>query len=292
MILGEGSNCVFVENYAGTVARIETKGVDVTEQDDGTLLRVASGQNWHEFVLWCLHRRYYGLENLALIPGTVGAAPIQNIGAYGVEVASFIDSVNCLDIQNGQSFVLSRAECEFGYRDSIFKRTPDRQWVITSVVFWIPKHWQPATNYGELNELAHPTAQEICQRVTAIRRAKLPDPARLGNAGSFFKNPIVSSAHFATLQQDWPGIPSYAVDQERVKVPAAWLIDTLGFKGKQLGGIACHATQPLVLTNDGTGTAEQLLSLAREIRDTVKARFDITLENEVRIVGRTGMVTL
>ncbi|MCF2947688.1 UDP-N-acetylmuramate dehydrogenase [Paraglaciecola aquimarina] len=292
LILGEGSNTIFLEDYTGCIFKIAIKGIDVKHTQDDFIISVGAGENWHTLVSWCLQKQIYGLENLALIPGTVGAAPIQNIGAYGLELAKFVKSVEYLDITTGGIKALGNLACNFGYRDSIFKRELMGKAVITKVVFKIPKNWQPITHYGELTALDNPTAQDIFNKVVEVRKAKLPDPKELGNAGSFFKNPIITVESYAALKTKWPTIPSYQVDDLTVKIPAAWLIDTLGFKGRKIGGISCHIHQPLVLTNDGTGTGKELLLLARQIRDKVQQEFSIVLENEVRLMGSDGAIIL
>ncbi|WP_343862572.1 UDP-N-acetylmuramate dehydrogenase [Aliiglaciecola litoralis] len=292
VILGQGSNCVFTEDYIGTIVKIELLGKQITQHSDYVEISVKAGENWHQLVVHCMQQGINGLENLALIPGTVGAAPIQNIGAYGVELQQFVDRIGFVDLTTGGSHWLSNAECQFGYRDSIFKRELSQRVLITDVVLHLPKQWQPCQHYGELRLLETPSAQDIFNKVVAVRNAKLPDPAKVGNAGSFFKNPVISQSLFEELQFKWPKMPHYAVDNRTVKIPAAWLIDTLGFKGEKRGGIQCHPTQPLVLTNDGTGTGQQLLGLAKEIQQKVIDVFSISLENEVRLIGKEGFISL
>jgi UDP-N-acetylmuramate dehydrogenase len=291
-ILGEGSNTVFLENYEGTVIKPAFLGIDFEHSDTHYRLKVGAGENWHQLVLWCMQHQICGLENLALIPGTVGAAPIQNIGAYGVEIAQLIECVEYYDLNEKCHKSLSSDGCEFAYRDSVFKKRLADQVVITNVTFAIPKIWKGITHYGELKQLTAPSAMEIFNKVVEVRQNKLPDPAEIGNAGSFFKNPIVCKNLFIQLQEIWPAIPSYSVDDDKIKIPAAWLIDQLGFKGKKVGGIGCHPNQALVLTNDGSGTGEQLLQLARAIKAAVLEKFSIVLENEVRLIGKNGPVVL
>jgi len=291
-ILGEGSNTVFLEDYQGTVIKPAFMGIDLEHTDTHYLLKVGAAENWHQLVLWCMQHQIYGLENLALIPGTVGASPIQNIGAYGVEVKQFIHHVEYYDLSEHHHKILDSQGCEFAYRDSVFKKRLADEVVITAVTFVIPKVWQAVVHYGELQALSEPSAMDIFNKVVEVRQSKLPDPAKIGNAGSFFKNPIITLNHFIQLQQTWPSIPSYPVNEIKVKVPAAWLIDQLGFKGKKIGGIGCHPTQALVLTNDGSGTGEQLLQLARAIKAAVLSEFSIVLENEVRLIGKNGPVIL
>ena len=292
IILGEGSNTVFLEDYVGTVIKMSATGVSLEHTDSHYYVTAKAGENWHKLVTWCLKNDIFGLENLALIPGTVGAAPIQNIGAYGIEIERFIHTVEYLELSCGQLKSMTREDCQFSYRDSIFKQSLLNQVVITQVTLSLPKEWSPVAHYGELKKLIKPTAMDIFKTVVAMRQSKLPDPDKLGNAGSFFKNPVIPNTLFEKLKLDWPSIPSYSVDKKTVKVPAAWLIDTLGFKGKKVGGITCHNNQPLVLTNDGTGTGQELLSLARGIRTKVQQTFAITLENEVRLIDKNGAIIL
>ena len=291
-ILGEGSNTVFLEDYEGTIIKPAFMGIDIEHTDTHYLLKVGAGENWHQLVLWCMQQQIYGFENLALIPGTVGAAPIQNIGAYGVEIEQFIYQVNYYDLGEQRHKTLDPQGCEFAYRDSVFKKRLVDQVVITGVTFAIPKNWQGVVHYGELKELTEPTAMDIFNKVVEVRQTKLPDPAKIGNAGSFFKNPVIDLKHYTQLQQIRPSIPSYTVETNNVKVPAAWLIDQLGFKGTKIGGIGCHPKQALVLTNDGSGTGDQLLQLARAIKAAVLSEFSIVLENEVRLIGKNGPVIL
>lgn len=293
MILGSGSNCVFTEDFQGVVAVNQLSGIAVTETNTSFNINVASGENWHKLVEFCLANNIYGFENLALIPGTVGAAPIQNIGAYGRELNEFVSSVEYVDLLNGKQYSLDAQDCQFGYRDSIFKRPKAKHWFITHVNFTLPKAaYQPETSYGELAALEDPTPQRIFDKVCEIRRKKLPDPSVLGNAGSFFKNPVLSAEAFQSLRQQFPSVPSYPVNQDKIKIPAAWLIDQCGFKGETLGGVRCHHTQPLVLTNIGGARGADVITLARKISTTIKQRFNIDLENEVRLIGRQGLVNL
>lgn len=292
LILGEGSNCVFVENFEGHVLKNNLVGIHVFEEVDKFVLKVGAGESWHGLVTFCIANAILGLENLALIPGTVGAAPIQNIGAYGVEVCRFIRSVEFIDLTNGRSQSLEHDECQFGYRESIFKQQLAGSCLITQVEFVIPKLWSPVIEYGELVSLQNPTAKNIFDKVVAIRRSKLPDPVIMGNAGSFFKNPVVALNVYDEIRQKWPDVPGFPGIDNQIKIPAAWLIDSLGFKGTKVGGIGCHPNHALVLTNDGTGTGEELLILAREIKHKVLTEFGVLLENEVRLMGNQGLITL
>lgn len=292
LLLGEGSNCIFTEDFDGDLLKPAIWGKHYHQDPVNHYLKVAAGENWHDLVVWCLQKGIYGLENLALIPGSVGAVPIQNIGAYGLEVERFIESVEYIDLEDGNCKHLSKLECEFGYRDSIFKNALKGKVVITYVYLKIPKQWIPVTDYAELKQLANPSAIDIFNTVVKVRKTKLPDPNQQGNAGSFFKNPVVETVLFEQLQQQHPDIPHYVVSDTDVKIPAAWLIDQLGFKGKRYGGIGCHHNQPLVLVNLGNGTGEELLHFARNIRDSVQASFGVTLENEVNLIGRHGPINL
>lgn len=292
LLLGEGSNSIFVEDYPGTVVLIRLSGIHITETEDDYWVDVAAGENWHQLVSQLLENNMPGLENLALIPGTVGAASVQNIGAYGKELSDLCDSVECIDMNTMQEVRFSNKECAFGYRDSIFKRKEYRHYLITSVKLRISKQWQPENNYAELKKLPAPvSAKQIFDKVIAIRTAKLPDPEQHGNAGSFFKNPIVSVTHFEGLKKRWKDIPGF-VDGDRVKVPAAWLLDQCQVKGSSYQGIASYQNQPLVLINQNQGTGEALLQFARDIIARVEETFSIRLHNEVRLIGENGLIEL
>jgi UDP-N-acetylmuramate dehydrogenase len=292
LVLGEGSNTVFVEDYPYPVLLNKIKGIALSEDASHHYIVVGAGENWHELVTHCVEKNIGGFENLALIPGTVGASPIQNIGAYGVEIEKFIDRVEFWDVASKSIKSLAKNECEFGYRDSIFKRQVPNSRIITRVFFKLPKNNELHATYGPLAKLFSPTINDIYHAVIDVRKSKLPDPNVYGNAGSFFKNPVISKNHFASLMAKHHDIVSYVVDHDKIKIPAAWLIDKLGFKGKRIGNIACHTQQPLVLVNLGQGQGSDLLSLARDIRNSVQNEFDIVLENEVRLIGKKGLVDL
>ncbi|MET1219799.1 MAG: UDP-N-acetylmuramate dehydrogenase [Glaciecola sp.] len=288
-ILGEGSNTVFTEDFAGTVFLNQLLGKTLSETDEDYVLRVASGENWHALVQWCLARGIGGFENLALIPGTVGAAPIQNIGAYGVEIKQFVDCVDYIDLTTGEHISISGDACEFGYRDSIFKHALKERAFITAVHFRLPKDYALVTSYGELKDLATPSMHDVFDCVVGIRSAKLPDPKQVGNAGSFFKNPVIAVEHYHALKAAYADLPAYPVNTDSVKVPAAWLIDQLGFKGKRHGGVQCHPRQALVLTNAAQATGEELITFAQTIQAKVRETFGIAIENEVCLVGKCGL---
>jgi UDP-N-acetylmuramate dehydrogenase len=291
-ILGEGSNTIFTEDFLGTVLQIKIAGIEVIESADSYMLNVGAGENWHQLVKWCLGNGIRGFENLALIPGTVGAAPIQNIGAYGLEIERFVHSVEYVCLKSAKVLSLCREECGFAYRQSVFKEELAGQVIITKVVFSLPKQWQALVQYGELVDLVSPSALDIFNKVVAIRQSKLPDPKVIGNAGSFFKNPTVTLATLQDLLGNFPDLPHYPAQPGYAKLAAAWLIDKLGFKGKHLGGIGCHDKQALVLTNNGQGRGDELLTLARQIKQRVLEEFSISLVNEVRLVGSKGLIEL
>jgi len=253
---------------------------------------VGAGENWHTLVAYTIEQGWGGLENLALIPGSVGAAPIQNIGAYGLEVGERISQVEVVDVITGKTFALTRDECQFGYRDSRFKRAEAKFWVVTHVHFWLANDITPVTAYAELAALDNPTPAEIFSKVIEVRQQKLPDPAVLGNAGSFFKNPTITTSEYEALKRSYPTIPGFVVNDQQVKVPAAWLIDNAGFKGQCLDGVCCYHRQPLVLVNQHHATGEALLALARAIQRKVSQLFSVTLAPEVRLLGKQGRIEL
>lgn len=284
--LGGGSNVVLPAQLPGVTLLMDIDFIEVLESpDSNTRLRVGAGVNWHAFVRWTLGQNYLGLENLALIPGTVGAAPIQNIGAYGVEIKEYIDAVEAYDYQTNQWVTLSKADCQFSYRHSLFKDEPNR-FVITAVIFDLPKVWQPRVSYADLtNHFANRavdsiTAYEIFDAVCAIRTQKLPDPMVIGNVGSFFQNPVISNQQLQFLKEQFPRIVSYPESATHSKLAAGWLIDQCGFKGMQMGNVGVHDKQALVLTHRGGGNAGELLGLAGQIQKKVKETFGVELAVE------------
>lgn len=288
LMVGEGSNLLFTAPFRGLAVVNRLKGIEVTGTPDDWLLTVQGGENWHELVCYCLAHDMPGLENLALIPGTVGAAPIQNIGAYGVELSRFCERVESYDWQSGETRYWTAAECAFGYRDSVFKHQA-REHLILSVTLRLPKVWQPVLGYGPLAELGeHATAHQVFEQVCATRRAKLPDPAELGNAGSFFKNPKVIPAQAEALKLAWPDLPVYPAEGGQVKLAAGWLIEKAGLKGTEVGSAAVHERQALVLVNRGEASSEDILRLAALVRDRVSGQFGVQLEPEVRMIGAEG----
>ncbi|HJU26288.1 MAG TPA: UDP-N-acetylmuramate dehydrogenase [Rhodanobacteraceae bacterium] len=290
LLLGEGSNVLFTGDYAGAIVTPAMRGVEVLG-DDGTStrIRVAAGEHWDDFVRWTLSHGHAGLENLILIPGSVGAAPMQNIGAYGVEAGEFIESVEAFDMREHRVVHFDNARCEFGYRDSVFKRHPDR-WLITAVTLRLPRRHATRADYAGLREelermgVTSPAPIHIADAVVNLRTRKLPDPAVIGNAGSFFKNPVVPLVHAETLRREHPQLPCWPAGGG-AKLSAAWLIDTCGFKGLRDGDAGISNRHALVLVNHGSATGNQLWSLAQRVRDSVRARFGIILEPEPRIIG-------
>jgi UDP-N-acetylmuramate dehydrogenase len=287
-VLGGGSNVILPDSLPGASILINIPGQEILASDQNhTLVAVGAGVNWHEFVSWTLENNLPGLENLALIPGTVGAATIQNIGAYGVEIDEYIDSIEAFDSAANAFVTLSKADCQFAYRDSYFKQHPHR-FIVTKVVFKLPKAWQARLQYADLakqfSEAENtPSAQEIYAAVCKIRSQKLPDPKVIGNAGSFFQNPIVSNAQFDLLIRKFPNLVSYPDSPGNRKLAAGWLIDQCSFKGKQVGQVGVYENQALVLVNHGGAKATDILNLAKMIQEKVFEQFGIKLEIEPNI---------
>ncbi len=286
LLLGGGSNLILTDDYNGLCLRINSRGVESQSlSDDRVRVTVQAGEPWHQFVDYCLQHCWYGLENLALIPGTVGAAPIQNIGAYGVEVKQYIDQVEVWDRQLQQLRRLDNDECQFGYRDSVFKTAQRDRYVIVSVSFTLPTLFTPVLAYGGLADLLpqSPTARQVFEAVVDVRQRKLPDPQCLANVGSFFKNPIVTQLQFERIKAEYPDLVAFP-DLGGVKLAAGWLIDRAGWKGVREGAVGVHIHQALVLVNYGGATGEQLLALASRIQADIKQRFDVLLEIEPRVI--------
>ena len=289
LVLGGGSNLLLTKDFEGLTLRIQNRGIEIVEQDDRKArVKVAAGENWHDFVLWCLENDLGGVENLALIPGNVGAAPIQNIGAYGVELQEVFESCEAISIDTGKVKIFKKDECDFGYRNSIFKNTLKGKYIIFSVQFNLnkPPH-ELNISYKGLSEKLEgkiPNIQSIAQAVIEIRSSKLPNPKKIGNCGSFFKNPVISLTKFNDLKQQYPDIPHYPDQLDNIKIPAAWLIDTLGYKGYRNQEAGVHPNQALVLVNYGNATGAEIKKLAQQIRNKVKEKFAINLEFEVNIL--------
>ncbi len=290
LVLGEGSNLLFTGDFDGTVLVMATRGVQVESDGDSARIAVAAGERWDDFVRWTLGQGFAGLENLILIPGTVGAAPIQNIGAYGCEVAEFVESVEAWDTRERRVVTLDQATCAFAYRDSLFKREPGR-YIVTAVCFLLPRSRSLRTDYAGIEEqlarmgVDRPAPFHVAEAVVHLRTSKLPDPAVIGNAGSFFKNPIVDAAQAARLKQDHPALPTWAQPDGRAKLSAAWLIETAGFKGAREGDAGISNRHALVLVNHGKATGPQLWALAQKVMAGVEAAFGVRLEPEPLVIG-------
>lgn len=305
MILGGGSNILLLDHFEGLVLHNAIKGIEqITEDDLYVYVRAGAGENWHSFVLYCLQRNWAGVENLSLIPGNVGASPMQNIGAYGVEIKEVFYELEAWNREENKVYTFSVNDCDFGYRESVFKRQYRDQFVILNVTFRLNKRPKFHTEYGAIREeldkmgVRDLSIQAISEAVIRIRSSKLPDPAKIGNAGSFFKNPTVSTGIYDRLHAEFPGMPGYPVEEEegntadsdgrsgtgRTKLAAGWLIEQCGWKGVRRGDAGCHDRQALVLVNYGHATGRQIYDLSEEILQSVKEKFGIELEREVNII--------
>jgi UDP-N-acetylmuramate dehydrogenase len=290
LILGGGSNILLTQDFTGLVIKLELKGIKVVEEDsEKVLVSVGAGENWHEFVLFAIAQNWAGVENLSLIPGTVGASPMQNIGAYGVEIQQVFHHLKALNRKTLELETFSAEECQFGYRESIFKHRLKNKYVICEVVFQLSKIPMINISYGAIKDTLaemkaeNPGIKEVSDAVIAIRQSKLPNPAEIGNAGSFFKNPTISESAFEKLKNQFPEIPGYKVD-EGIKVPAAWLIDQAGWKGFRRNDIGVHSKQALVLVNFGKGKGKEIQELSQEIQQSVEEKFGIKLSPEVNFI--------
>jgi UDP-N-acetylmuramate dehydrogenase len=285
LVLGGGSNILLRGDFDGLVLHMGLRGIAIERQDEhATFVCVAAGENWHAFVMWTLEQGLGGLENLSLIPGSVGAAPIQNIGAYGAEVKESIVAVTVFDFDTGEISALQREECEFAYRDSVFKHRLRDRAAILDVTFALPKNWQPNLRYAELAQelqsIPTPSARQISDAVIAIRRRKLPDPAVIGNAGSFFKNPLVPAEQQQAMLRQHPNLVSYAQADGSYKLAAGWMIDQCGWKGRKVGAAGVYEKQALVLVNHGGADGDEIWQLAQAIQADVSAHFGVQLEAE------------
>ncbi|GHB52787.1 UDP-N-acetylmuramate dehydrogenase [Persicitalea jodogahamensis] len=290
-ILGGGSNVLLTRDVDALVIRIEIKGIEIVhEDDDQVMLRVGAGENWHGFVQHCVEQGYGGVENLSLIPGTVGAAPMQNIGAYGVEIKDIFEELKAVETTTGILQTFDAETCAFGYRESVFKTTLKNQYIITSVTFRLQKKPVYNVSYGDIQktleemDVSELSVRAISEAVVKIRQSKLPDPAQIGNAGSFFKNPEIPKAQFESLKTDFPTLPGYPVGKAMVKVPAGWLIEQAGWKGHRTGAVGVHDRQALVLVHHGGGTGQQIKELAAGVQASVEDKFGIRLTPEVNFV--------
>jgi UDP-N-acetylmuramate dehydrogenase len=291
LVLGGGSNMVFTRDPSAVVLKVEVRGLRLVEtRPDAWIVEIGAGENWHDTVAWTLDQGWPGLENLALIPGTVGAAPVQNIGAYGVELKDRFESLDAVDLVTGRSVTLGLDACRFGYRDSVFKHDLAGKSLITRVRLRLPRPWQPVLGYLDLarkvadSGIAHPDARTVFDWVCAIRRAKLPDPAQVGNAGSFFKNPVVSAEQCRDIIGRDPEVVHYPLPDGSCKLAAGWLIDACGWKGKSIGRAGVYEKQALVLVNRGGASGAEVVTLARAIQESVYGRFGIRLEPEPVVI--------
>lgn len=292
-ILGEGFNTLLVENQSPIIVKPEFKGIEIDEGLNCTIVKAAASENWHEFVGFCIEQGIYGLENLALIPGSVGAAPVQNIGAYGVELSQYCQEVLWFDFETESVIKYQHKDCAFGYRESIFKRELKNKGLIISVTFCFPKKWTANLTYAGLDHLpASTSSKEVMNEVIKIRQYKLPDPYKLPNAGSFFKNPVIEHDQWQTLISEFPNMPSYPQPNNKVKVAAGWLIEQAGLKGYKAKGVGVHEKQALVIVNYEADCGEYVASLALYVRRQVAQQFNIILEPEVRAVFSKGEYNL
>ena len=291
-ILGGGSNMLLTQDIDALVIHVDIKGKFVLEEtEDHVFLQANAGENWHEFVLYAINRDFGGIENMSLIPGNVGTTPIQNIGAYGTEIKDTFFSCQAINIATFETRHFTKEECKFGYRESIFKNEVKDQYIITSVVFKLTKHAHKINiSYGDIaaeltkKDIAVPTLVDVSNAIIAIRQSKLPDPKELGNSGSFFKNPIIAKNDFEKIHLLHPEMPSYSVSETEVKVPAGWLIEKAGFKGKRFGDAGIHKNQALVLVNYGNASGQEILNVSKDIQETVKEIFGIEIEAEVNVI--------
>ena len=291
LILGGGSNILFTKNFRGVALRNEIKGFEIINNSaDHVLVRSGAGEVWHEFVMKCIEHGFAGLENLSLIPGSVGASPMQNIGAYGVEIKDVFHSLEALHIETGEIHTFDKDACEFGYRESVFKRKLKGQYVIVSVSFNLSKHPDPNTSYGAIESelkkmgVTVPTIRDVSNAVIAIRTSKLPDPKLIGNAGSFFKNPVVDQSIVDKILDNYPDAPNYPAEPGKRKLAAGWLIEKAGWKGKTIDHYGVHKLQALVLVNYGGATGKEVYDLSSAIIADIQEKFGVTLEREVNIM--------
>ena len=290
LLIGGGSNLLFTGDFDGTVLHSAIKGVEYTTEDGFVLLKCGSGEIWDDIVSFCVEHGWYGMENLSLIPGEVGASAIQNIGAYGAEAKDVIWSVEAVDLETGLMVNIDQKDCDYGYRDSRFKHEWKNRYFITAVTYRLSQTFVPSLDYGNIRQkltelgITKPNAHQLRDVIIDIRRSKLPDPEVEGNAGSFFVNPVVSREKFLQLKRDYPDMPHYFVDQNREKIPAGWLIEQCGWKGKSLGRAGVHDRQALVLVNKGGATGKEVLQLCETVKADVLKRFGIEISSEVNII--------
>ena len=291
LILGGGSNILFKNNINKPILKIEIKGIEIIEENENTVyISVGAGENWNDFVKWTLVKNYGGIENLSLIPGNVGSAPIQNIGAYGVELKDVFQSCRAISIDNKILKTFNKEQCNFTYRSSIFKEKLKNKYIISRVTFKLSKinhvinsEYKPLKDLLKIKGNLNPTIQDISKLVIEIRTNKLPDPKKIGNCGSFFKNPIISNSKFKNLNEYFSSVPNYKISENEVKIPAAWLIEECGFKGKNEGKTGTHKKHALVIVNNGGATGKEIYDFSQKIKKSVLKKFNILLEEEVNI---------
>lgn len=291
-ILGGGSNVLFTRDFQGFIIKIDIKDIEVVSDGDDIYVESGGGVIWHDLVKYCVEHNFGGIENLSLIPGTVGAAPIQNIGAYGVELKNVFHSLKAIHLKTGEQRIFDRKECQFGYRNSIFKNELKGQYAVITVTLKLSKQWKPELSYGSLKKTIQEmgytpesvTIKAISEAVIKIRRSKLPDPSVIGNAGSFFKNPVVQIERYKKLQNQFRNIPGYPVGNDLVKVPAGWLIEQCGWKGKKIGNTGTYKNQALVIINNGRASGKEIYDFSEQIINSVKEKFHIQLEREVNVI--------
>ena len=290
LIIGGGSNLLLTADFNGTVVRSAIKGISAEERDGEVWLRCGSGETWDDVVALCVQRGWYGAENLSLIPGDVGASAVQNIGAYGTEVKDIVERIEAVDVGTGQMVEIAASKCQYGYRDSRFKHEWHQRFFITAVTYRLSLSFEPRLDYGNIREMlaqrgiTQPTAAQLRQVIIDIRNAKLPDTKVEGNAGSFFVNPVVSREKYEQLAAEYPGMPHYTTDDGREKIPAGWLIEQCGWKGRTLGRAGVHHRQALVLVNKGGATGEEVLRLCETVKADVRSKFGIEIHSEVNII--------
>lgn len=291
-VLGGGSNMLLTKNIDALVLHLNLKGITIIKQTEYyAIIEAKAGENWHDFVLHCIENNFGGIENLSLIPGNIGTAPIQNIGAYGVELKDVFHSCKAINISTQEERIFTKPDCNFGYRESVFKQDLKGEYIITSVSLKLTKqNHKLSIDYGAIKSelknlnIKSPTIKDISNAVISIRQSKLPDPKKIGNSGSFFKNPVISKENFEKLKINFPDAPHYIVSETKIKIPAGWLIETAGFKGKRFGNYGVHNKQALVLVNYGNAIGKDILELSELIQKTIKKIFDIKIETEVNII--------
>lgn len=290
LVLGGGSNVLFTRDFAGTVLKMNIKGIAVEKQQESVLVEAGAGEVWNDLVMFSVERGYAGIENLTLIPGSAGAAPIQNIGAYGVELKDVFESLEAFDTETGGFRRFSREECEFDYRESVFKKRYRGRFIVTSVRLRLSTVFRPNSSYGAIEaeltkrNIVKPSIRDISEVVAAIRVSKLPDPSTIGNAGSFFKNPVIGEDELERLRKNFPAVVSFPMSGDRVKLAAGWLIEQCGWKGRVIGRTGTWKNQALVLVNHGNATGEEIYALSQKIIDAVHDKFGVILEREVNII--------